>query len=406
MGNNLNEMYRNLRHSNINNTQEVIDEIKTGDSDLDKVIKCYLMNSDKKNIDTSKFWSAKYIWGVSFADLSKLDLSEVSIEVLMRIAFSTETKWPEKDKLPKGFDPDKLIKKAKTFKGLGFEELHRKNIQGQGIKIAFIDKSFDLTHEEFSDSKIEYNAYNCFDKYGEYNFHGYSVASRIVGKNIGIAPKSEMVYYACGNSEKYSDYSTGYVAQVLKAVNDVVSRVENGEEISAIGMSSNVIGLIEVLQNPELKIKFQNRWNQLSRKLDELGIPVVDSSKFHKDFNYAVKFDPSKDNEDISNYYSSMVYSDHISVIEADKCVPMPYTQNGYKYENSIGCESWAIPQIIAMYALAKQTNPYLTYEEFVDMSRVTAQVNSNGTKLIDAVELIKEIKHRKEKESVFNLKN
>ncbi|HIU06406.1 MAG TPA: hypothetical protein IAC46_02260 [Candidatus Onthoplasma faecigallinarum] len=65
-----------------------------------------LVNNPKQTV-SSELYSPKYIWGVSVADLKNFDLSKLPIDLLYRISFSTMTKWPSKDKLPKGFDPKK-----------------------------------------------------------------------------------------------------------------------------------------------------------------------------------------------------------------------------------------------------------------------------------------------------------
>ena len=113
-----------------------------------------------------------------------------------------------------------------------------------------------------------------------------------------------------------------------------------------------------------------------------------------------------KEKEELDNYYSSMVVEDRVSVIDAGKCIPMPFTQNGYKYENSLGSESWSIPQLTALYSLAKQKNDNLSYDEFVEICYQTASITTNGTKLLNSVGLIKEVEYRKENEIVLSLDN
>ena len=56
-------------------------------------------------------------------DLSDQNFSNVSVDILRTIDFDTETMWPEKEKLPENFDPEKFLEESKN-PGLGIRELH------------------------------------------------------------------------------------------------------------------------------------------------------------------------------------------------------------------------------------------------------------------------------------------
>ncbi len=67
-------------------------------------------------------------------DLSEKNFSNISIDVLQTIEFDTETIWPEKEKLPKNFSPEKFLEESKN-PGLGIKELHEQGITGQGVVV-------------------------------------------------------------------------------------------------------------------------------------------------------------------------------------------------------------------------------------------------------------------------------
>ena len=136
----------------------------------------------------------------------------------------------------------------------------------------------------------------------------------------------------------------------------------------------------------------------------KLDSPFIDAGCFwDKGFAYSFNFDPtSNDENQLISYGNFEKKKDVVNVVEAGKCIPMPYTTDGYLYENSVGCASWSIPQLVGMYALAKQVDRDLSFEDFVKASKSTAKTNKNGIKLLDSEELIKEIEYKMENRNTF----
>ena len=94
-------------------------------------------------------------WGVSYLDLSDYDFSNVSLEVMTKLCFSSSTIWPDKDKLPKGFDPSKILMECTTTNEQVIK-LHKLGITGEGITVAVIDSGFQAeNHVEFKDAFLE-----------------------------------------------------------------------------------------------------------------------------------------------------------------------------------------------------------------------------------------------------------
>ncbi len=367
-------------------------------SDSKIIERVELLKKAPRHSAIDELYSSKYIWGVTAANLRNYDLSNLPIDLLYRTSFSNKTKWPSQDKLPKGFHPDKIIEQAKAFKGLGVEKLHEQGVTGKGVTIVYIDKPFDTRHIEFDSKKIEYIVRGD----GEFNFHGYAVAARLAGQNMGIAKDINMIYYACGGIGKYNDYFTDYVSYELKILKDIIKRVENNEQIAAIGVSASISYHIYMLKNDRLKKRFESTFNELKKRLDELGVPLIDSETFwDKGFSYCFKIDPKLPNDYVDNYFdrfSAMSNEEKMSVIDADKCIPLVYTLDSYKYENLIGSASWSIPQVVGLYALAKQIDKDLTFDEFVEITRKTLDpANIHGVRLINAPNLIKEVQHQKQ---------
>src|SRR3989338_6001490 len=127
-------------------------------------------------------------------NLSTKNLVDVPVDILRTIEFDTETIWPEKEKLPKNFNPEKLLEESKN-PGLGIKELHEQGITGQGVVVAIIDQKLDIGHPEYKDSVIGYTEYDGAEKEG-ISMHGPAVTSLLVGKDCGVAPGAKLIYKA------------------------------------------------------------------------------------------------------------------------------------------------------------------------------------------------------------------
>jgi len=86
-------------------------------------------------------------------DYRSKDMTQLSPEFLSLQAFDERTIWPESDKLPEGFHPEKCMETGKD-PGLKVRELHRIGITGEGISVAVFDKLINPDHVEFSGRMI------------------------------------------------------------------------------------------------------------------------------------------------------------------------------------------------------------------------------------------------------------
>ena len=382
--------------------KKLLEELKNGEVKaydlIEQIISERKNNSGVDRSLTSLFYSQDTIrWGASYLDLSSLDLSRFSIKELLRMKFSNLTKWPSKDKLPKGFDPEQIMDKAKKFKGLGIDDLHKKGINGSGVTIAYIDTPFNIEHEEFNGLDTEYKT-----KFPEeIHFHGACASSRVVGQNLGVSPRSKYLFY------EY-EYSTDNVLKnsiesILKHLRDIIKKAKNGQRIDVIGISASPSYWIEKYIENENKaegLKYQKAYVKLMDELEERNITFIDSEKFwDSGFTYAFMENPSKDLNDKDNWLT-ILKPNAVAVTETGRCVPCAYDINNYRYENDLGCASWSIPQVVGLFALAKQVYSDISYEEFVQLAHETAdKPNKNFVRLINSVELIRNVSLLKKNE-------
>ena len=376
---------------------EIIDELRNGEASsfntLEKIIEQIKSFDEVDGNLVGLFYKPKYMWGACYMDLSGIDLSGFSKSQLLRMGFSNRTVWPQEDKLPSDFNPDEEINNAKKFKGLGIQELHDAGLVGKGTTIAYIDTPFDIEHVEFSGLDTQYKPSNT----KAIHFHGAAVSSRCVGQNMGIAPKSKYLYYEF-DSSLCNDYNESSFISLLNALKDIIERVKMGQRVDVIGVSASPLFWLEKMKNkgniePEKLRIYKEEYDKLIGELKELNIAYVDSSVFfNSGFSYSFMEDPTSSHENVDNYMCQFS-QDSVSVVEAGRCVPCMFDRNNYKYENQLGSASWSIPQIVGMFALARQIDEQLKFDDFVVLAHETAyEPNIHGARLINPTELMKKI--------------
>jgi len=119
---------------------------------------------------------------------------QFEIDDLLNSQFDDRTVWPAPKRIPSGFDWQKIMEQGKN-PGLGVRSLHKKGITGRGVRIAILDWTLLVDHQEFAD---------CLQLYEEVHIpigqrtgmHGSAVASIAVGKTAGVAPGAELFYIA------------------------------------------------------------------------------------------------------------------------------------------------------------------------------------------------------------------
>lgn len=371
-----------------NESDKIIDVILSDQFDLEKLVK--EMNKE--------LYSGAFKWSFSSADLSKRDLSFVPVEKLMRLPFGNYTIWPSKDKMPKNFEPDKIIEDALHFIGNDVESLRKKGLKGKGTTIAFIDMPFNRDHIELEGSDIEYVE---FEKGASSHFHGLVTSSYLVGKNLGVAPESKLIFYAASCGKQGKNEIQSMIENEFKAILDVIDRSRKGEKIDIVGQSGSIEYHISMLKDEEKEKYYTEKFNEIKNELKKENIFYLSSQNFFDMFSYCRKVDPTKNNYDLDNYVNAFskrnVDSNLPSVIPVGKLSPIDDTKDGYKYENCAGSASWSIPLVVGMFALCRQLSKDVSFEKFYDIVRKTAKTNANGLSLISMEGAYKTLSHNKE---------
>lgn len=214
-------------------------------------------------------------------DLSTKNLVDISVDVSRTTEFDTETIWPEKEKLPKNFDPEKLLEESKN-PGLGIRELHKQGIDGRGIVVAIIDQKLDVDHQEYKGSIWDYSEYG-EAKDEDISMHGPAVASLLVGKDCGVAPGAKLVYKAVPSGRNFL-----FQAQALSDILDSNKNLPQNEKVRVVSCS---IGYMP--ENPELGL---DEWVDTLKKAKEAGIFVVDANGDQLDVSFGGGGSPENKN--------------------------------------------------------------------------------------------------------------
>ncbi|HEX3027853.1 MAG TPA: S8 family serine peptidase, partial [Clostridia bacterium] len=350
-------------------------------------------------------------------DLSKLDLTD-RFNDLIHATFDSDTKWP--DKLPKGYDPRNIMKTGMN-PGLGIRKLQSEGIDGRGVNIAIIDQGLLIEHIEYKDRIKFYDEVHCNDQTA--SMHAPFMVSLAVGKNIGVAPGSNLYAIGCTNF----DFSDGkmiidftYVAKAIDRVIEINKTLPGGNKIRALSMSMSCC--------PGNK-----GYKELSGAIERAkkqGIFVISAGIFesydHKMWYHGLDRDNLGDPDKISSY----------SVIPWDKWTPMIkhvdgtdiyYEQEFDKYNpaeillvpmcsrtgaSPTGVDKYAFydqggwssvePFLTGLYAMACQVKPDITPELFWKTALETGDRDEikKGEKIyigkiINPVKLIETIKQK-----------
>jgi hypothetical protein len=100
--------------------------------------------------------------------------------------------------------------------GLGVRALHTQGVTGAGVAVAIIDGQMRLDHEEYARAVAHYEELDDFAG-RPFEAHGPAMASLLVGRTVGVAPESDLHYFAL-------DFARVTPACLAAAIDRVVER--------------------------------------------------------------------------------------------------------------------------------------------------------------------------------------
>jgi hypothetical protein len=332
----------------------------SGFVDIGRERQIVLRNEDdlQKLDNLGGFWNT--LGGVS---LVKLDLRAYE-KLLKEIRFDSRTKWPEASKMPKGFDPVRLLEEGKN-PGLGIRSLHKQGIDGRGVGIAILDQRLLKNHVEYADLILQYEEIGVPEAQSP-QMHGPPIVSIAVGKNCGVAPKAFVFYYAMRATAMPDN------AIYCDIIDKIIEHNENAgtsERIRVVNISAGISS-----ENANF-----SRWQETQRKAHQLGILVVTTTSPY--LNYGrLNHIQGGDREDPNNYYNygtGKPYSFMVPV--GNKTTASHFGPQVYTYWAGRCGGSWAAPYIAGLAALAFQVNPDLQPQTIAEQLTKTATPTKVG---------------------------
>lgn len=369
---------------------EIIDD-QFVEGEFKKIIN-QIMN-EKKESDYSFI-----LQGLCGKDVSEIDMSNLSLENFKRLTFDEKTIF-SKEQVEK-FHPEALIEKGKKFSE-SMEKLHAEGIDGSGTTIGIIDQCFDSSIPEFEDRVVEHIV---FDKNAdgvvsprEYSdedvdgFHGKTTASLAGGKECGVAPKAKLYLFGIAEGTDWKEEKAAIVKYI----------VDNNIKLDIISMSADV----------ETSDETKERLDELEKE----GCTLLDSSKFWRDFSWGrINDNGEVALDELMKTMSNMPYDEKSRGGKVLSNIPnsvlLPCTgrtslQTGkeevYKYNGSVCGASFAIPQVAGLFAIARQIDPSIQYNEFIEIVKNPERLNSEGMMYVNPEEIVKEIQEKTKEKQV-----
>lgn len=301
-------------------------------------------------------------------DLSALDLRQ-SLNDLMYADFDTRTQWPSTDKMPPGFDWQKIMELGKN-PGLNVRSLHAQGITGRGVGIAIIDQPLLVDHQEYADRVQLYEENNIAPTINS-TMHGGAVASIALGKTVGVAPEADLYYIGSwpgdwGTGGSNFTYDFRYYAQAVHRILQINQYLPEGRKIRVIAMQigwspeqagyAEITAAVEEAKAAGLLVVSSNLGKTFGFKFHGLGrTPLADPDKFES-YEPGIWW--------ATDFYAGNPFSDQLLIPMDSRTTASEGDTSAYVFYRQGGW-SWVIPYIAGIYALAVQVKPTLTPDEF-----------------------------------------
>jgi subtilisin family serine protease len=293
-------------------------------------------------------------------DLRNLNLTDEG-DYLKYQEFDSLTQWPDPEKLPTGFDPEKLLEEGKN-PGLGIRALHEQGIDGKGVGIAILDQRLLQNHVEYADRIARYEERDLPHNQPP-QMHGPPIVSIAVGKNCGVAPKAFVFYYAAITTLEHQIQADW--------INEIIKYNETNPQTGRIRV-------ISISASPE-EASHNEAYLRARKDALDAGIFIATCSSEFLDYGTLTLIegsDPDKPEDYTVGRYGGSECE--LNIPTGNKTIATHQGINVYQYEREGGM-SWAAPYIAGLAALAFQVNPDLQPRTILEQLVKTATHTEAG---------------------------
>lgn len=317
--------------------------------------------------------TAPHTLDVRSCDISAWNFRQYTAQELADIlTFDSKTKFPAKNKLPKGFSVKKIFQNGKK-PGLGVAALHKQGITGKNVSVAIIDQNLLGTHQEYKNQLVWYEEDPWWQQAEDSSMHASAVASILAGKTVGVAPQVNLFLFApsFGKSDE-NQYDAGPIAHMLRRVAELNRQLPAAQKIRVVSISrgfgphdlaaEEFAAAQKALEDDGVAVFTTNDVFTLSRA-HSLAAP--DKLPYCRP---AYWFDKSE-----LPLYSQIT---DITVPTDFRVLASPTGNKDYVHYANGGL-SWAVPYVAGLYALSVQVKPDLTKAEFIQAVAATNQTQN-----------------------------
>lgn len=304
---------------------------------------------------------------VRSCDVSTWDFRNYTATELADIlTFDSKTKFPPKNKMPKGFYPKRVLENGKN-PGLSVRSLHKQGITGKGVSVAILDQNLLIDHEQYADNLRYYWQDSIYQDSA--SMHGPAVVSILAGKTVGVAPQAHIYYWANYlKTDKNDVLDAGAVADDLIRILEYNYRLPENQQIRVLSISRG-------FSNYD---KGHEKFTAVLKEFADNNIAVFTTNDV-----FTLSRTHSLANPDSTDYCRPAYWWNkneyHFYERSPDPLVPSEFrttaapngTQDYVHY--ATGGLSWAVPYLSGLYALGVQVYPQLTKDIFLQVLRDTA---------------------------------
>ncbi|MCM2266306.1 MAG: hypothetical protein NDI60_00875 [Elusimicrobiales bacterium] len=292
-------------------------------------------------------------------DLRNCDLTGYDLagnRQMQYASFNTLTKFPAR--LPPGFTPEKIMELGRN-PGLGVRKLHKRGITGKGVGLGIIDQALLSTHAEYAARLKFYEEIHCLEDSA--SMHAQAVSSLAVGKTIGVAPGADLYVIGQTNGDRDEkgqfQFDLGYIARSIDRLVEVNKQLPEAAKIRVISIS---LAMVKKWKGYDLAAAAIKRAAE-----NNIFVLTVGDEDFPMDgLGRAPLADPDKK----ESYTGGLMFCGNkqgsgpaeVQVPMDSRTLADPNGDNAY-YFARVGGQSWTVPWMAGLYALACQVYPEVT---------------------------------------------
>ena len=330
--------------------------------------------------------------------------TEDGIYMLKHLSFDNKTfQNTSEENLPQGWNPQQIIEEGRSI-GQNIDKTHEMGYTGKGITVAVVDSPI-IMHQDIESSLASYEIMDNADKYKQpADMHGQATSDILVGDKDGVAPDSNLVYFAATGGV----YGEPMINDRLQALQRIVEINKNAKPEDKIKVVSLSWGINEGEEGYDEYLKILQTLVNDGVFVVTADMNMSNGSIYGMNMPYKTlhKKDQTDDQNNFSNYVVSLSpgeADESLCILAGDRTVASAISPNKYRHDSQ-DSTSWTVPALAGIYTCAlqcaKENDVELTPQKFWQWALETGvpvnyENGENGGKAIDTEALCKYIENQ-----------